>query len=149
MTERRCPNCGEIVPSLSVTCPKCYSSVPRTDDVPDMKSSKSRERKEVAPGGKSVLVATLLAAIPGIFGLQGLGRIYLDYRSEKGWFFLVFGGVLFALIHLCIGWWSDAGSFTKVLLLLLLVILAVLYISSYLAQLADAHFGSVLKMFRF
>ncbi len=149
MTERRCPNCGEIVPSLSVTCPKCYSSVPRNDDVPDMNGPKPREREERIPGDKSVLIATLLAAIPGIFGLQGLGRIYLDYRSEKGWLFLIFGAVLFALIYLCIGWWLDAGSFTRVLLLLLLVILAVLYISSYLAQLADAHFGSVLKMFRF
>ncbi|MGE0015123.1 MAG: hypothetical protein AB7S83_02920 [Candidatus Methanomethylophilaceae archaeon] len=149
MTERKCPNCGEIVPSLSVTCPKCYSSVPRNDDVPDMKGPQLRERDEKVPGGKSVLIATLLAAIPGIFGLQGLGRIYLDYRNEKGWLFLVFGAVLFALIYLCIGWWSNADSFTKVLLLLLLVILAMLYISSYLAQLADAYFGSVLKMFRF
>ncbi len=149
MTERRCPNCGEIVPSLSVTCPKCYSSVPRNDDVPDMNGPRTGNREEKLPADKSVLIATLLAAIPGIIGLQGLGRIYLDYRSEKGWLFLIFGAVLFALIYLCIGWWSDAGSFTKVLLLLLLVILAVLYISSYLAQLADAHFGSVLKMFRF
>jgi hypothetical protein len=114
-----------------------------------MNGPRRGNREEKLPADKSVLIATLLAAIPGIIGLQGLGRIYLDYRSEKGWLFLIFGAVLFALIYLCIGWWSDAGSFTKVLLLLLLVILAVLYISSYLAQLADAHFGSVLKMFRF
>lgn len=149
MTDRKCPECGEIVPSLSVTCPKCYSSVPRTDNVPDKKETSSSKDNDRKAGDKSILIATLLAAIPGIFGLQGLGRIYLDYRNEKGWFFLVFGAVLFALIYLCINWWDVAGSFTRVLLILALAILVMLYISSYLAQLADAHFGSVFKMFRF
>ena len=28
MPERRCPYCNELVPSNSLTCPKCYKKIP-------------------------------------------------------------------------------------------------------------------------
>lgn len=147
--DRRCPNCGELVPSLSVTCPRCYSQVPRDDTVPKEKKEYRSGTGDEGAKGKSLMIATLLAAIPGLFGLLGLGRIYLDYKNEKGWFFLVTGAILFTSLLLCVDWWDSVSSFTRVLLLLAMVILAIVYISTYLSQLADTYFGSVFKFFRF
>ncbi len=143
MSSKRCPHCNELVPSLSVTCPKCYNPVPR-DDIPEERPTGSIEHK----ASKNMLFATLLAVIPGIFGLQGLGLIYLDHKESKGWYFLIIGAVLFMSMYLCIDWGNSAGSFTKVILVFIIIILAVVYISSYLAQLVETRFGSVLKFFR-
>ncbi len=144
MSSKRCPNCNELVPSNSVTCPKCYGPVPR-DDIPERKTTGSVNR-EVPK--KNMLFATLLAVIPGIFGLQGLGLIYLNHKESKGWYFLIIGAMLFMSMYLCIDWGNSVGSFTKVILVFAVIILAVVYISSYLAQLVETRFGSVLKFFR-
>ena len=144
MSNRRCPNCGELVPSLSMTCPKCYSAVPRAD-TPKRKTPSPIKHETPE---KNMFVATMLAAIPGIFGLQGLGLIYLDHKESKGWYFLIIGAILFMSMYLCVNWWNSVGSFTKVILVLALIILATTYISSYLAQLVETRFGSVLSFFR-
>lgn len=144
MSDRRCPNCNELVPSLSVTCPKCYSSVPR-NDVPKKKSTTSVDRETFK---KNITIATILAAIPGIFGLQGLGLIYLDHKESKGWYFLAIGAILFLTMYMCMNWWDSVGSFTRVILMFALIILAIVYFSSYVAQLVETRFGSLLKFFK-
>lgn len=144
MSDRKCPNCGEIVPSLSVTCPKCYNPVPR-EDVTEKRSSASMKSEEY---DKNMFIATILAVIPGIFGLQGLGLIYLNHRESKGWYFLIIGAVLFMCMYLCVNWWNSVGSFTKILLTFSIIIIAITYMSSYLAQLIETRFGSFLNFFR-
>ncbi len=144
MSNRRCPNCNELVPSHSVTCPKCYSQVPR-DNTPERKSPAPTSSKSFE---RNMTIATLLAAIPGIFGLQGLGLIYLDHRESKGWYFLIIGAVIFMSMVLCVSWWDSVGAFTRVILIFALILLAVVYFSSYLAQLLETRFGSVLKFLR-
>lgn len=144
MSNRRCPNCNEIVPSNSVTCPKCYSQVPR-NDVSERKSSATTSSGSLQ---RNMTIATLLAAIPGIFGLQGLGLIYLDHKESKGWYFLIIGALIFMSMVLCVSWWDSVGSFTRVILIFALILLAIVYFSSYLAQLLETRFGSVLKFLR-
>ncbi|HKM13432.1 MAG TPA: zinc ribbon domain-containing protein [Candidatus Methanomethylophilaceae archaeon] len=144
MSNRRCPNCNEIVPSNSVTCPKCYSQVPR-NDVSERKSSATTSSRSLQ---RNMTIATLLAAIPGIFGLQGLGLIYLDHKESKGWYFLIIGALIFMSMVLCVSWWDSVGSFTRVILIFALILLAIVYFSSYLAQLLETRFGSVLKFLR-
>lgn len=144
MSNRTCPNCGELVPSLSVTCPKCYKPVPR-DEPRNKKSSSPIERGSPK---KNMFLATMLAAVPGIFGLQGLGLIYLDHTESKGWYFLVIGALLFMTLYMCVNWWDSVGSFTKIFLVFALIIVSITYLSSYLAQLIETRFGSVLNFFR-
>lgn len=90
----------------------------------------------------------LLAIIPGVFGIQGLGLIYLDYKESRGWIFLLIGAVLFLSLIGMVTLWNDVGSFTRVVLIFTMIIFAVLYLSSYVAQLAETRFGSVLRLCR-
>lgn len=144
MTLHRCPHCGEYVPSTSKKCPKCYRTVPEC----------SVDRREYGrpatrnTGEKSKTFAFLLALVPGIIGLQGLGLIYLNYRRERGWYFLIVGLILFLSLLACASWWDSVGSLTRVLLIFAMIVLALIYISSYLAQLAETRLGSVFRMFR-
>ena len=99
MSDRYCPFCGELVPSTSVTCPKCYRKIPTEPDVP--KEERRRERQRDTPVGErpkrsyNKKVALALAVIPGFFGVLGLGQIYKDYRSTGGYFILLLGLLLF------------------------------------------------------
>ncbi len=72
---RICPYCGERVPSNSITCPKCYRK---------MHGPAGSERTDGASEGsrRSRTVAVLLDAIPGLFGLLGLGQLYLGHRRS-------------------------------------------------------------------
>ena len=99
MSDRFCPFCGELVPSTSVTCPKCYRKIPAEPDAP--KEERRRERQRDTPVGErpkrsyNKKVALALAVIPGFFGVLGLGQIYKDYRSTGGYFILLLGLLLF------------------------------------------------------
>lgn len=109
MADRRCPNCGELVPSNSITCPKCYRRLPEESD----RSKERRWRREGTAtsaevgrdrpegggsGGKrpSRKVALALNAIPGIFGILGLGQMYMR-EWKRGAAFLVAGLVCYAI----------------------------------------------------
>lgn len=96
MADRRCPYCGELVPSNSVTCPKCYKKIP-TEPEPVR-----RERRSSEGGGRTPnrTVALLLAIIPGFFGLLGLGLIYRNPRQKRGYLALVLGLLVF-LVAVC------------------------------------------------
>ena len=92
MADRRCPYCGELVPSTSITCPKCYKKIPaepepirRESDRPKNESGRRYNRT----------VATLLSLIPGLFGLLGLGLIYRNPRQKRGYIALVLGLLFF------------------------------------------------------
>lgn len=138
----KCPACGEPVPSNSLTCPKCYASVPRREKEP--------EREKPASGCilKSGLISLLLAVVPAPFGLLGLGLIYRNYKDHKGWAYLVFGLVVYILLFSFIRWWVNGEVIAKVLSTVMIFMLALVYVSAFFAQFAETKFGSVLKMFR-
>lgn len=100
MADRRCPNCGELVPSNSLTCPKCYKRLPKEPE-----PVRKEERRE--SGGKreySRRIAVLLCLIPGLFGLLGLGLVYRNPRQKRGYIALVIGFLVFvAAVFLTMG----------------------------------------------
>ena len=132
------------MPSTSTVCPKCYGSIPEsTVSRRPARRTQTRSQKE-----KNSTLAFLLALLPGIFGLQGLGLIYLNHENRRGWHFLGVGMVLFLLLLGCANLWNSVGSFTRVFLVFGMIILGLIYISSYLAQLAETKFGTVFGLFR-
>ncbi len=104
MADRYCPYCGELVPSTSLTCPKCYKKIPnvkpetRSSEGSGGSSSKSSGTK--TGGGSSDGIALLLAIIPGIFGILGLGMIYKNHSSRMGIIFLILGILTFIVMLL-------------------------------------------------
>ncbi len=87
---RYCPKCGEPVPSNSLTCPKCYTKIPPEPVKVTNDSGSSGTAKKPDKG-----LRLLLTIIPGFFGILGLGQIYRDYTSIKGYIFLLVGMALF------------------------------------------------------
>lgn len=88
---RKCPKCGEPVPSNCITCPKCYAKVP-SEPAPAENQTKESEPKQI-----NNTVLFLLTIVPGIFGLLGLGLLYKNGTSGKGLLFLGVGLLLFAV----------------------------------------------------
>ena len=90
---RYCPRCGAVVPQNSLTCPQCYTEVPRSvPDEPEPGYSRIGRRK------KSATLALILSVIPAFFGLLGLGLIYEDRRDPRGYRYLGAGLVLYILV---------------------------------------------------
>ena len=92
MADRRCPYCGELVPSTSITCPKCYKKIPAE---PEPVRRESDRPKNESGRRYNRTVATLLSLIPGLFGLLGLGLIYRNPRQKRGYIALVLGLLFF------------------------------------------------------
>lgn len=83
---RRCPQCGSQVPDNSLTCPKCFTPIARESEV--ARGGPGMERPE--PGTKSGNTAMLLALLPGLLGVWGMGHFYLG-EPDRGFRFLVLG----------------------------------------------------------
>ena len=92
MADRRCPYCGELVPSTSITCPKCYKKIPAE---PEPVRRESDRPKNESGRRYNRTVAILLSLIPGLFGLLGLGLIYRNPRQKRGYIALVLGLLFF------------------------------------------------------
>ena len=92
MADRRCPYCRELVPSTSITCPKCYKKIPAE---PEPVSRESDRPKNESGRRYNRTVAILLSLIPGLFGLLGLGLIYRNPRQKRGYVALVLGLLFF------------------------------------------------------
>jgi len=142
---RRCPHCGETVPSYSLTCPRCYRDIPRED------VSRETFREEGGrcgiPRDKSRTLTMILAAFLPLVGINGLCQIYRDHREAKGWFFLAAGLLLFWGLVFLIRVVTGSGWLGATLAFIAALIVGLMYISLYLAQLADAFFGSVFGVF--
>ncbi len=99
MADRYCPYCGELVPSTSLTCPKCYKKIPVME--PEKTSTggggggSSSKRSGSSSSGNSRTIAILLAVIPGLVGLLGLGLLYKDHKSIPGVLLLGLGLLVF------------------------------------------------------
>lgn len=88
MADRRCPNCGELVPSNSITCPKCFRKIPKE---PEPVRRERETRRPESGTSKSRTITLILSTIPAVVGLLGLGIIYNSPRSKLGYIALVLG----------------------------------------------------------
>lgn len=143
---RKCPYCGEAVPSYSLNCPKCYKSIPREE-------FKVEEdiRKDTIPNDRvpSVQVfnrrtVMFLALIPAAIGLMGLGQIY-EREYNKGVKFLIAGIILFGSIVALITNFDSFGG-GKFLAVALAIFLFILFIGTYVVQAFDAIVRSLIPV---
>ena len=72
MADRRCPNCGELVPAFSLTCPKCYRSIPREE--PEGRYRIIDDDRAPTPRMTNRRLVLILSILPAVFGLFGLGN---------------------------------------------------------------------------
>jgi hypothetical protein len=135
MTDRRCPNCGEMVPSNSLTCPKCYHSIPREEK----KEPNERVADSRAPTPKVInkTAVLLLALIPAAFGFMGFGQFY-EGEYKKGALFLCVGLPLFVAMVLLIRSYGSFGAGWTFLALGMTVLCGLLFAATYIVQAADA-----------
>lgn len=101
-SKKFCTNCGEELTSTSEAkyCPKCGIKIDR-----DLTKTNSNDTKEFHANEPSVVTqlpykspgtAALIAFIGGIFGLPGIGHIYVG-KLGKGIGILILGLVLYAI----------------------------------------------------
>ncbi|MDO5852476.1 MAG: hypothetical protein Q4Q62_00075 [Thermoplasmata archaeon] len=132
MADRRCPNCGELVPSNSITCPKCFKKIPvEPEPIREERSSGSGKRR--VPWTPNIKIAFILDIVLGFFGLLGVGQLYCGKR--RGFVFLVLGLLFFVCGALLI-WVIPPFS------LILAMPFMILYVILYLGALADLFLGS-------
>jgi uncharacterized membrane protein YvbJ len=86
-----CDKCGADLPEGAQFCNKCGKAVTTDPFAPQV------EYRPIPNSGKSKVLAMLLAGVPGLFGIWGLGQMYLGNFS-RGVMFLVAGIVLAFLL---------------------------------------------------
>lgn len=146
----KCPYCGVLIPANSLTCPKCYKTIQKNtaktesyviNDEPAETGKKDRS--------KNIRTVKLLASVPALVGLLGLGHIYMDYKNARGYWFLIAGLLLFVTLNVLLFQAMDVGFVSAVFLLIGFAILALIYISAAIGAFLDAVFGSVFKILKF
>lgn len=148
---RYCPECGAVVPKGSLTCPRCYTEVPRDDlersdgAYGDRRYERARDeyKKQLNRRRKSYGITMILAVVPAFFGLLGLGQIYEDYRDGRGWKFLIGGLVLFAILVGMVSLVSVSGILGAIMMAVPMVLFGGLYICLAIVSVVDAYFGSI------
>jgi len=144
MNQKRCPNCGEYVPTNSLTCPKCFTSIPRETPV-----KREKDTKRDVPQDKNGTVALLLAVVPAFVGLLGLGKIYLEPEERRGYWFLVAGLLLFLPFLALFFATLNSDFISAILLFIITIIVLLVYISAAIASILDTLFGSIFKILKF
>ena len=142
---RKCPYCGEAVPSYSLNCPKCYRDLPREEyRVED--DSRRGVPNDRAPSVHRVnmKIVILLALIPAAMGFMGMAQMY-EREYSKGFYFFIPGFLMFiALVYLFTNFNSfGAGAFLGVAGIIFLLIL---YIGLYAVQAFDAIVRSIIPI---
>jgi hypothetical protein len=144
MSQKRCPHCGEIVQSNSLTCPKCFKTIQREEYV------ERRERSDERKGsGKVPTAAVLLAVFPPLVGLLGLGAIYLEPKRKRGYAMLIIGLVLYVSLIALLFTILGSGIVSAIFLLIAFVIILLIYISAAIAAFFETLFGSVFRVLKF
>ncbi len=138
---RQCPYCGEIVTSQSVNCPKCFRDIPLPEPPVERIGRKKKTKEEM----KSKKVIFALSTIPAIFGLLGLGHIYQDYKDSRGWLFLAVGLFVYIGMVSIVFFGFGHSLFVTIVSSVLMVIAALVYISTFIAQLVDSYMGSLFQ----
>ena len=135
---RKCPYCGEEVPTFSVTCPKCYNEIPREEEKAQQSRGYSVPNDRVpATRTYSKTLILILAIVPALFGIMGLGQIYQG-RTEKGVKFLIVGLLSFGIMAFCMSQMITVQGWAFLLLGLFIISLLV-YFVTFLIQVFDAY----------
>jgi TM2 domain-containing membrane protein YozV len=142
---KHCPYCGETVPSYSVTCPKCYKSIPREDESKkEAEDIRKDDRKKNTESNKSVSVKTVnkalvlvLSLIPAAFGFMGLGQIY-EGEYKKGLLFLCIGLPIFVVMVFLISTYGQYGAGVTFIALGFTVLFGLAFLVTYVIQAFDA-----------
>ncbi len=121
MAERRCPNCEELVPSNSITCPKCYKKIPNDPD--PVRSGSGDSRSTGSNRSRNSTIMLLLSIIPAFIGLLGLGLIYKYPTRKRGYVALILGLLVFA---------GAVAATLSIILIPLAVPLWILYVLMFL-----------------
>ncbi len=143
---RKCPYCGEAVPSYSLNCPKCYKSIPREEYKvkEDIKTGTIPNDRAPSVQVFNRRTVKLLALVPAAIGLMGLGQIY-EREYNKGVKFLIVGIIMFASIVALITNFDSFGG-GKFLAVILTIFLFILYIVTYVIQAFDAIVRSLIPI---
>lgn len=143
---RKCPYCGEAVPSYSLNCPKCYKSIPREEFKVNEDIRSDNIPNDRAPSVQvfSRRTVMFLALIPAAIGLMGLGQIY-EREYNKGVKFLIAGIILFGSIVALITNFDSFGG-GKFLAVALAIFLFILFIGTYVVQAFDAIVRSLIPV---
>ena len=143
---RKCPYCGEMVPSFSINCPKCYRSIPREEEKPKEDIKGQGVPNDRAPSIQRFdrRIVVILALIPAAIGLMGLGQLY-EREYPKGFRFLIMGLILFIPLVYLLSNYNSFGDGTF-LAAAGAVFLLILYIVLYVIQAFDALVRSIIPI---
>ena len=143
---RKCPYCGEPVPSFSINCPKCYKTIPREEPKAREQPKSERIPNDRAPSVQvyNRKVVMLLALIPAALGLMGLGQIYMK-EYNKGVKFLIVGMTTMICLSLFISNFDSFGSW-KFLAVILIIFMLMFFIGTYVVQAFDAIVRSLIPV---
>lgn len=147
MTTRRCPYCGEAVPSFSLNCPKCYRSIPREEEKPPEEDIRGKRQsipddKALSPIVFNRKIVLLLALVPAAFGVMGMAQMY-ERCYKRGATFLCVGLPLFIAMVLLIANMTSMGAGGTVLFVGLFIMCLVLFLATYAVQAFDALVRSI------
>ena len=143
---RKCPYCGEPVPSFSINCPKCYRSIPREEERPKEDIRKGTVPNDRAPSVHviNMRVVLILALIPAAIGFMGMGQIY-EREYRKGLYFFIPGFLLFVSLVAIISSYGSFGAGTF-LAVAGTIFLLIIYIGLYAVQAFDAIVRSIIPV---
>lgn len=133
---KKCPYCGEEVPTFSVTCPKCYREIPREETKRSSGYSVPNDRVPATKTYNKTLIL-ILAIVPALIGIMGMGQIYQG-RVEKGIKFLVVGLLSFGIMAFCMFQMVTVQGWAFLLLGLFIIALLVYFIT-FIVQALDAY----------
>ena len=145
---RKCPKCGAVVPDNSLTCPQCYTEVPRDLVETEPLHDRNEFREQIERRKKNMKISLALAVIPAFFGILGIGLIYQDSRDYRGWQFLAIGAILYLLPVVTLVTIGFASVIGAVLLIIPVFFALLLYAGAALASIAETYFGSFRLLFK-
>lgn len=125
-----CGSCGKEIPATAAFCPNCGRP---TQAQPPPSSVVYRQLPQKDPG-----IAALLAIIGGLFGLPGIGHIYVG-RIGRGLLILFSGLILFVIWIFVFLLSLLAGGAGLIGALVLGILFIVGYIIIWFWQIFDAH----------
>lgn len=144
MSDRRCPNCGELVPSNSLTCPSCYKEIPRDAVVYEIHEDDDGPSGRSGAGKDKNRTLTLILALLGVFGFMGLGQIYQGHH-RKGSIFLVIGLPMMLILALLISGMGGLSAGWTILSLGLVILIGIPYVLLFIIQFLDAMASSAMR----
>jgi len=145
MADRYCPFCGELVTSGSITCPKCYRKIPAEPAPKESKKERTSSSDSRQPRDRNDTIALVLCVIPGLFGILGLGQIYRDYHSAKGYLMLLFG-LAFFIPAVILAFSLFPSLMGTVVTTIMAIPLFIIYGILYLGAIVDIMLGNVFRI---